>query len=104
MDQSLIKPGDRLLFQPWPNTVGWTTERYRSLKFKYQGASPQDFRNQQVVVIGHSMPEDSFRVYFVGDTENDHFFCCAMFLEPVADCNCSGYDLLNFGCRCGAIK
>lgn len=101
MDQNLINPGDRLTFHPWPSTVGWTTERHRSMKFKYQGMPPQDFLGKEVVVISFAMDESSFRVHFADDLPCDYFYCCAMFLEPIGVCSCSSYDLFNFGCGCG---
>jgi hypothetical protein len=104
MDQNLIQLGDRLSFQPWPNTVGWTVERHRSLGFKYRDLPPQDFQGKQVVVISFAMDENSYRVHFVEDLPCDYFYCCAMMLEPIGTCICSNFDLFNFGCKCGAVK
>lgn len=102
MDQTLIKPGDRLTFQPWSITQGWSVERRRSLTFKYRDASPQDFRGKEVVVVSLAIKDSSFRVHFATDLPCDYFFCLAEMLEPAELCRCSSYALFNFGCKCGA--
>jgi len=100
-----IEIGQYWIFHPAENTVGWTTERHRSLKFKHQGKDPQLFRGQAVVILDYSVSEKTYQVHFTGDTPDDYFFCCPEFLVVIpAECSCSSYDLFNFGCRCGLTK
>jgi len=97
-----INSGERWTFNPDSHTMGWTTERQRSLQFKHQNASPQDFRGRSVIIIDYSGIEETYQVYFDGDTPSDYFYCCEEFLTAIpAKCSCSGYDLFHFGCRCG---
>ena len=101
MEKSDIKLGSYYTFSPAKHTEGWTTEKARSLSFKYRDVSPQDMRGKTVQVL--SLESDEvFRVIFLGDPTTEYFLCCAMFLE-LAGCLCSSSDLFNFGCRCGCI-